>query len=285
MVPAGVAGESPPPVPVVDGPTVTAEAVSPLLVAHRSLRFSGFDFEPDQFEDGRFVSASGTFTSVTAGNIEVLVRLPAGATPTRVQWKVLNTAGTTAVVAYQVQWPFVVLASAGFSTVGASTGLQTIDTALTAAPADPNLYLLRMPTLTNGTRALYTAELFYDDPNLSLRLLQPQVRKLDTRAAGALHGKFVPGRTRTLSLGPQVPAGSVAALVNLTVTNTVGVGFLNLYPAGTPRPGTSNINWSGSGQSLANSATVAVSASSAINIFCNGFGNADVVVDLVGFYA
>jgi hypothetical protein len=68
-------------VPVVDGPTVTAQAVAPLLVAHRSLRLSGFDFWPDETEDGRFVSASGTFTSVSAGNIEALVRLPNGATP------------------------------------------------------------------------------------------------------------------------------------------------------------------------------------------------------------
>jgi len=275
----------PPPVPVVKGGAVTADATVSSLVAHRSLRMSGFDFWPDQTEDGRFVSASGTFTSVSDGDIEALVRLPIGAKPTSATWKVLNTAGTTAVVVYQVGWPFVVLSSAGFASVGASPGLQTITTALTATPADPNLYLVRMPTLKNGTRALYTVELFYDDPNVALKLLAAQVRKLDTRRPGALHGKFTPGVTKPLLVGPEVPSNSAAALLNITVTNTAGVGFLTLYPFGKPNPGTSSINWSSSGQTIANSATIAVSPGSHINIFCNGFGNADVVIDLVGYYA
>jgi hypothetical protein len=281
----GVAG--PGPVPVVEGGQATADATTSALVVHRSLRLSGFDFGPDHFSDGRFVSASGTFTDVANGNTEALVRLPAGAKPTSVQWKVLNTTGTTTVAMYQLSWPLISLASVGFSIVGPSAaGLQTINTTISATPIDPNLYIVRMPTLTNGTRALYTAELFYDDPNVSLRLLQKQVRKLDTRRAGPLHGKFAPGQTRKLTLAPEVPAGAAAALVNLTVTNTVGVGFLTLFPAGTPNPGTSSINWSSSGQTLANSATVAVSAATqSIFIFCNGFGAADVIVDLVGYYA
>jgi hypothetical protein len=289
VVQAGAASAAtiakPPPVPVVDGGPVTADAAPALLVVHRSIRLSPFDFVPDRPQDGRFVSASGTFTDVNPANIEVLLRLPDGAKPTSVQWKVLNTTGTTTVVMYQLTWPFIALASAGFSTVGASNaGLQTINTTITANPVTPNLYLLRMPTLTNGTRALYTAEVFYDDPNVALKLLGTQVRKLDTRSAGA-RGKFTPGVTRTLLVGPEVPNGAAAALLNITVTNTAGVGFLTLYPFGKPRPSTSSINWSSSGQTIANSATIAVSPGSHINIFCNGFGNTDVVIDLLGYYA
>jgi hypothetical protein len=122
---------------------------------------------------------------------------------------------------------------------------------------------------------------------LRLATVQPPVRKYDTRAPGT-GGKMSVGQTRNVSLLPQVPAGAKAALVNVTVASTEGFsGFLALYAAGTPRPGTSNINWALPNLNVANSATVAVSPASAISIFCGGSPNnrAHVIVDLVGYYS
>jgi hypothetical protein len=119
---------------------------------------------------------------------------------------------------------------------------------------------------------------------LLLSPVNPPARKLDTRVAGPLGGKIQSGQTRTLSLGPEAIAGAKAALVNLTITNTEGSGFLALFAAGTAWPGTSSINWSGFNQILANSATVMLSPTQAINIFCGGGGRTHVVVDLAGYY-
>ena len=112
----------------------------------------------------------------------------------------------------------------------------------------------------------------------------PQVRKLDTRDPGPLTGKIVSGQTKTLSLGPDVPAGAAAALVNLTIDQTEASGFLSLFAADIPWPQTSSINWFGPGQTLASSVTVAVSPAQAIKILAGGPGATHVVVDLLGYY-
>ena len=268
-------------------PAAGPSAIPQAFTASRSLKLNAFDFWPDQPQDGRFVSASGTFTSINNGNIEALVRLPDGAVPSRVQWRVLNSSGTTRSVSiYRISWPFLSLSSAGFTSVASSTSLQTFDTAITGGAADPNVYLLRMATLTTGTVAVYTAEFFYDDPAVMFRPVTPQARKLDTRQPGPLTGRIVNGSTKVLPLTPELPAGASLALVNLTVTNTEGFGFLTLYPAGQTAPGTSSINWYTTGQTVANSATVAVSAGGAVAIHGGGAGaaKADVIVDLLGYY-
>ncbi|MFO1536443.1 MAG: hypothetical protein ACKOVH_01235, partial [Actinomycetota bacterium] len=115
--------------------------------------------------------------------------------------------------------------------------------------------------------------------------VNPQVRKLDTRTPGPLSGAIVGGQTKTLALTPQPPANAASALVNLTITDTTGAGFLSLFPAGTAWPSTASINWSASGQTLATSVTVAVSSAGAINIYAGGGGSAQVVVDLLGYYS
>lgn len=132
---------------------------------------------------------------------------------------------------------------------------------------------------------MYTCRIGYVGP-FGFFPLSPQVRKLDTREPGPLSGKFLAGQTRDLSLGSEVPAGASAVLLNVTITSTVNGGFLTLFKAGTARPLVSHINWSSAGQTLANNATVAVSAASAISIYCGGSEapQTDVVIDLLGYF-
>ena len=156
------------------------------------------------------------------------------------------------------------------------------------------------PEIVNNTAFAYGLSAFLQPPEtqfgffgarvawsngLLLSQLSPQARKLDTRNPGPLTGKIITGQIKTLALTPELIVGAKSALVNLTITNTEGSGFLGLFPSGTPWPGTSSINWSGPNQIVANSATVAVSPAGSIDIICGGGGRTHVVVDLVGYYS
>ena len=98
-------------------------------------------------------------------------------------------------------------------------------------------------------------------------------------------GPLSAGSTRTVSLTPAgFPAGAAAALVNLTIVNTVGLGFLTLYAQGAPQPSTSNIGWSASGQSFANNATTKVGSTGEITVAAGGLGSTNFIIDVFGFY-
>lgn len=88
------------------------------------------------------------------------------------------------------------------------------------------------------------------------------------------------------------PVGASLALVNLTVTQTEGAGFVTLFATGTPlaEVKTSNINWFSDGTSIANNSGVPVSAAGSITARVGGNATdgvsvrTHVVVDLVGYY-
>ncbi len=80
----------------------------------------------------------------------------------------------------------------------------------------------------------------------------------------------------------ELPVSAVrAALINLTITDTVGSGFLAV---GNPGPDgartTSNINWSESQQTLANLAITTLFESN-LTIFAGGPGSTNFIVDLM----
>jgi hypothetical protein len=72
--------------------------------------------------------------------------------------------------------------------------------------------------------------------------------------------------------------GDVAesVFVNCTITQTEGSGFLIIFPSDLtgerPDPDTSNINWSTSGQTLANLTLTAVGGENTIAVHCEGGG-------------
>lgn len=113
--------------------------------------------------------------------------------------------------------------------------------------------------------------------------VQP-VRVLDTRTTG---GPLAAGATRTAvvtGLG-SVPASGVSAVIaNVTVTNTAGSGYLTVWPADVPRPGTSNLNFV-AGQTVPNLVVTKVSANGSISIFNGSGGTANVIVDVTGYVA
>jgi hypothetical protein len=104
-------------------------------------------------------------------------------------------------------------------------------------------------------------------------------RVLDTRNPGPLAGKLQANEERVVDLGL---VGARSAVINLTVTNTVNGGFLSVFAANASFSGTSSINWSNTGENIANSVITAVDASGRIKIR-GGDNPTDVIIDRVGF--
>jgi hypothetical protein len=78
-----------------------------------------------------------------------------------------------------------------------------------------------------------------------------------------------------------VPATATAVILNMTVTNTSGPGFLTVWPTGNPRPTASNLNWV-AGETRPNLVTVQVGVSGLVAIVASS--RTDVIADLEGYF-
>lgn len=114
--------------------------------------------------------------------------------------------------------------------------------------------------------------------------VQP-ARILDTRDGTGLSGAFGPGQTRDLTVlnVGGVPADATSVVLNVTVTGTTAGSDLRLWPAGGTQPDASNLNWV-AGQTIPNLVKVKVGDGGKVSIR-NQAGNAQVIADVVGYYA
>ena len=79
-------------------------------------------------------------------------------------------------------------------------------------------------------------------------------------------------------------AGKSGVIVNVTVTETEGAGFFRVAEDFEAVPSTSNINWYGDGQTVANLAMVKITPPIAgISIQGGGDGRAHLIIDVLGF--
>ena len=83
------------------------------------------------------------------------------------------------------------------------------------------------------------------------------------------------------SLADPSLAGHAGAVLNVTVTETEGAGFFRFADAFQDPAATSNINWWGAGQTLANLAVVSLTASGGFVIQGGGGGRAHLVIDVL----
>lgn len=116
----------------------------------------------------------------------------------------------------------------------------------------------------------------------------PSTRITDTRTASGY-----PNAGKTLTSGGilnvqvagqgNVPTGGIGAVVlNVTVVNPDAASYLTAYPANTPRPGTTNLEWV-AGQTVANRVIVPVGNNGMVSLY-NYTGTTDVVVDVSGYF-
>jgi hypothetical protein len=81
-----------------------------------------------------------------------------------------------------------------------------------------------------------------------------------------------------------VPSGAQAVTYNLTITGTVDHGFLAITPAGAAGFGASAVNWSASGQDLANGGSVPISPFREVTVWAGFTGSTQFIVDVTGYY-
>ena len=106
-------------------------------------------------------------------------------------------------------------------------------------------------------------------------------RVLDTTAAGSK--ALAPGASTTVSLNTEyglARGNPTAAALSLTVLDTTGTGFVDVYPYGTTAPSVSNVNWK-AGQSVTNLVMVPVK-SGKIVITNHSSGTVNLYGDLLG---
>lgn len=117
-------------------------------------------------------------------------------------------------------------------------------------------------------------------------------RAVDTRHGG---GAIAAGATRSFSItgtnlssqggsatGCAIPAYAAAATLNITVTGTTGSGYVTVFPE-LPKPGTSSLNWTASGQTIANGATIRISDAGTLQVYAAK--KTHVLIDVTGYDA
>ncbi len=122
------------------------------------------------------------------------------------------------------------------------------------------------------------------------------VRVYDSRVPMPIPGPLAGGANRTISVADGrsvdsgavttadvVPAGATAVFANVTISDTQGAGFLAVNPGGVNTVSASAINWSATGQIVANGLALALNANRELTVIAGG-GSTNFVVDINGFY-
>ncbi len=135
--------------------------------------------------------------------------------------------------------------------------------------------------------AIGTGRIYRIDYTGSFHTVVP-CRVLDTRdPAGPFGGpRLTAGADRTYVLPNrcQIPTTARAVSVNLTVIGPTEPGHLTIFPAGTPPPNTSAINFR-AGQIRANNGILTLGSGGAIVVRCGiASGGSDFVLDVNGYF-
>jgi hypothetical protein len=109
-------------------------------------------------------------------------------------------------------------------------------------------------------------------------------RLLDTRSgiggpAGAVPAGGVVALTVTGRAG--VPADAGAVVLNVTATQPTSAGWVTAWPAGVPRPTTSNLNYT-SGRTVPNLVVVKVGAGGVVNLYTSS--GTHLLADVMGWF-
>ena len=122
-------------------------------------------------------------------------------------------------------------------------------------------------------------------------LLEP-VRVYDSRPGATPElpndGRISTGEVRTIGLldsGAESFVENIdAVMMNLTVTDTLGFGFLTVFSADiAATPNVSSINWFDNGMSVANHVVSAVDLAQ-LKVACGGGGSTHFIIDVIGVY-
>jgi hypothetical protein len=158
-----------------------------------------------------------------------------------------------------------------------------------ASPSATTTYSLTVSgasgcTSMNSAQVTVTVDPGCPTPSATAFYTVPPCRVLDSRQPSGIP-TLAGGSTNVFAIGGQcgVPAGAKAVALNVAVIKPLSDGFLTLYPAGSPRPLASTINYR-TGQVRANNATVPLSSAGELAVHCGGAGDYDLLIDVSGYY-
>ena len=169
------------------------------------------------------------------------------------------------------------------------TVLGTYPTGTLAYNASSGLELWQIDGISPGTRPTLLAR-----PGTAgaLTLLLEPVRVYDSRPGATPDlpndGRIATGDVRTIGLLDSGAEGFIenidAVMINLTVTETIGFGFLTVFAADiTATPNVSSINWFADRMSVANHVVSAVDLAQ-LKVACGGGGSTHFIIDVIGVY-
>jgi GH25 family lysozyme M1 (1,4-beta-N-acetylmuramidase) len=147
--------------------------------------------------------------------------------------------------------------------------------------------VVRFANAVGATHVVADIVGYYDDGapggELFNGLDEPQ-RILDSRFGNQWSSALGPGVTRDLQVTGHgtVPAGATSVVMNVTAIGGNDLTFLQVWPAGSSQPNSSNLNVS-PGQIIPNLVTVKLGPSGAVSIY-NEAGSTQVIADVVGYF-
>ena len=130
-----------------------------------------------------------------------------------------------------------------------------------------------------------SAEAASSTSTTGLSALNP-ARLLDTRVGLGATGPVPPGATVKLAVtdAPGEPSTGVGAvLLNVTVTQPTRAGWVSVFPDGTSRPATSNVNFA-AGATVANLVVAAVGSDGSVDLYNGSGGTIQLIADISGWF-
>ena len=114
----------------------------------------------------------------------------------------------------------------------------------------------------------------------------PPARVLDSRIGLGYSGAVPPGGTVTLSMlgrGGVPTSGVVAVLLNVTLADAQGPGFVQVFPTGMAAVGaSSNLNIEYAGQTIPNLVIAPLGVGGSVSIYTQGGGH--LIADVFGYF-
>jgi hypothetical protein len=281
-----------------EGVPVTASLADP-TPGLRYLLVTMFDFDPFSAAAERVISSPGAYSSVSS-RYSGPIRLPTGS---RIKEITLAVKVTTAAAASQLSPGLeVVIVDQGRFNAGlalsysSSPDIQTKTADVDHLVTHGRQYYVTID-LRAGSEAQIVGALIGYEPAAEQRALLPiePTRVYDSRQPQPFFGPLAAGQNRTVSVADGrnvnggaitepdiVPEGATAITYNLTVSGTVGAGFLAIAPGDATTFKASAINWASSGLVLANAGLVKLDDNRQIKVFC-GTGSTDFIIDTTGY--
>ena len=262
----------------------------PPITAERSQRIAAADFRPpDNATAFQVANGVNEMQEPNGGTLVATFRPAAGDVMTSVEINIdpdgqpgsftLAREEATGTVTPLVTAP--IPATSGFTTISANIPIGPF------AEADPNTTAYVLTVNLEQNAKLRGATIFAFGQAGSLVLIPPQ-RVLDTRLP--VQGpKVASGTLRTFTVDTIVPRIAVGVLLNVTLDETAGAGFLTVFAPddvdAPVAPPISNVNWYTNNQIVANLAVSGLVGEADVYFKTGGPGSTHVIIDVIGYFA